>query len=1119
MQTTKVSELRDSFGLEAFLRNTRRRFWFLESMTAISTVASLLVLWSILLVLWPHRPVDSLRWFGLILPAGLLGYAAWELFHVHQQSWMLWHSRRNTIFWLSSLGLLTLGFLLLPIPTAHTFYVYWWIGIGSLLIYLFWMLFHLWRKTHATNMARQIEQWKPEIRGYLTALELSRSLPHLAQNPMYSSDLAEARIEQIQRAMHNISPTQVVPDKIFEGRAGLLFVASGIFFFSILVAPQWTTQMLGLLILPPPPLTKNLSKTDQPIVVADLVITYRFPAYAKIPPRTIHNSDGSLYALKGTEVQLRAQTLEPVTRAVLLINQQQTLVLRVDKDQKTLHGSLTLTQPGTYQFRVVTVRGALRPGQVRTIRIQPDENPTVELLYPDKDLEVKERQLIPLRFKFADDFGVTTAHLVYRNLTSKRFRQSHKILLKEFEEQPQKGQHDAQWDLQKLPFGPGDRIEYYLEIRDNDTIHGLKMGRSASRYLKIFSPLEEHDRLLKEQEKLLDHMVHFLGDLLTAPKAETESPSTVLQALKKLNGRGQDVLSFFVHLLPKMRKDALTKSYAMIAMERLFYQFRSRQYIRRSLTQQAERAYAAKLSGRSPSQSSENNPDNADSPLSMQPEEDFPRERIQQRMNREVPDQENDVYALTMLLNRQRLDVLKELATQLTQTQNRVQDLLEQYRRKRDKDSKEALLQELQRLERLIREINRRMAALQRHIPDEFVNMKAFQDKSSLGKLQKLKDMIQKDNLEDAAKELSRLAKNIEEMVSQMDRYAKEAGGQSMNRMMAAMRKMMEQLQQLEHKQERLSKRTQEVQQKVAERMRKDLQKQLNKLLKKQIERTQKMKQALESIRKNLGTALNRYRLNPDLEKLEHRNSSLERMLKAGDIFESLEIIQQYQQESRWMGYSIYRLQRLLRIYRDNREQTVGKSQIALQKSADLSEKIRQDLEKATPSPQPYMTPQDRNKLNHYNQQQDTLRQEVQRLQQKMAEMSRTMPMFQPGMQRKLQGAGQEMGKAARQLRKNAPQPAFDHQQQAVAKLREVRKKLGESMKQQGQQGQQGQGGQGSQGGQGGQGNRDREVKIPDASAHKAPKALRQDILDAMKEKFPNKYKERVHRYYEKLAK
>lgn len=1095
--------MNDFYGLESFLQGTRRRFLFLSTMAALSTAVSVILLWSFLLLLWPYLPRETgtLFWAALAVPVGFLARGLWRVMKAYQDEWKSWREQRASIGRTLGLGLLLLAMLFLPSPASKLVYAYWWVGTGLALLYLVWSFIQISRQIQAISMADQVEEWSPTAKGYLTALELARSLNKEDQNQGFSGDLAEARIEQVQRSMKNLSPVQVVPGQRFEERALLLLLVGFLFFGSLISAPAWMTQKLGMLMLPPPPSFKGIARTEQKIVVADLVLTYRYPAYTKRMPRTIHNSDGSLFALKGTQVVIQARALEPITRATIVVNQKQLIPLTIGKDKQKVEGTIDLLKPGNYQFRFATVRGSLQRGTIRNIRIQPDHNPKVELRYPKKDKEVRERESVTIVYRASDDFGVSKAYLVYRNLSSRRFNKPKKILLKEFNNTPEKSIERATWELQSLPFGPGDKIAYYIEVHDNDTIGGPKKGRSRTRHLNIFSPLKAHEKLLAKQEKLLKSMVNFLADLLVAPKPLIAGEDEVYRTFRTLDAKAEELIGSFRRLLPQMRKDAMTMTYTLIAMENLLYRFRTRHTQRQFITKRM--------------QLSQQNQNQAPY-MSSAP---FPRDLAASQLTGETPYQEDDVYALTMLLNRQRLDILKNLAKQLTNTQNRVQDLLEKYRKKRDKETKQALLQELARLERLIREINRRMQKLHRQIPDEYLNMQAFKNKSTMGKLKRLKEMVKKDNLEEAAKELSKLAQNIEKMVSQMDRYSKEAGGQGLQRMAAAMRKLMQQIQQLEKKQERLSNRTRDVQRQVARRMQKALKKKLKKILKKQLERTKQMRQEMESVRKAMGRDMQRYRLSPRQEKLERRVQELEKMLKMGDVHESMDVIQQYQNQVQWHKYSMRRMSQMFQRHRRHRSKAAMKSHKSLKKAESIAQKIGDDLRKIFPSPRPYMKPQDKMRMQRYSQQQGMLRQEARRLQQQMKRMAQRMPMFKPSMQRGLKEAAGEMGGAKRQLRRNSAQPAFGHQQKAISKLRNVRRQMSQSMKRQGQKGKRGKNGKGGQGN--GQGNRraEQEVKIPDASKHKAPKALRQDILDAMKEKYPHKYKEQIQRYYEKLAK
>ena len=45
------------------------------------------------------------------------------------------------------------------------------------------------------------------------------------------------------------------------------------------------------------------------------------------------------------------------------------------------------------------------------------------------------------------------------------------------------------------------------------------------------------------------------------------------------------------------------------------------------------------------------------------------------------------------------------------------------------------------------------------------------------------------------------------------------------------------------------------------------------------------------------------------------------------------------------------------------------------------------------------------------------------------------------------------------------------------------------------------------------------KVEIPDDDPSRAPRELRKDVMDAMKQGAPERYKEQVKRYYEELVK
>ena len=99
-------------------------------------------------------------------------------------------------------------------------------GICLGIFYFLFLFITLHRDTKDEVFARKIERWSPRTYGFFSALELSRALPSLSQRPLYSPQLAIARIEQVVKAIRPIRITHLVPNDPFHQRAYALFALS-----------------------------------------------------------------------------------------------------------------------------------------------------------------------------------------------------------------------------------------------------------------------------------------------------------------------------------------------------------------------------------------------------------------------------------------------------------------------------------------------------------------------------------------------------------------------------------------------------------------------------------------------------------------------------------------------------------------------------------------------------------------------------------------------------------------------------------------------------------------------------------------------------------------------------
>ncbi len=940
------------------------------------------------------------------------------------------------------------------------------------------LIFHT-EKILSQKFFGEIEKKVPRAEGFLSALQFGRELDEKTDAP-YSHKLAEARIQQVKQQLHTIPSGELLPEDNLS-QAGKYFSLAALAILSVYLSfPTQFKEFFYSAFTPPKGASSVLRDEIEDIVVGDITLTYRYPDYTKKPARTIRNSDGEIIALKGTEVLIQAKALEPVKKAELKFADQSGVNLKIGRDRRTLWGTFQVLKPGAYRFVLTNLKGQKLLGINRTVQVLPDAYPKVKLLWPDKKLKLQQNQPLTVAYRFSDDFGITEVYFVYQILGSKHRNKKQKIKIQSFKEHPKKGTFRK--NIAALPLNPGDKVAYYIEVVDNDVISGPKRAQSKIQYLEMFSPLKRHEKLLKKQEELLDKMVIYLGDLLELPESSTALPSY----LQHLHRKSKSIIKEFEILLEELQKDVMAKTYTIVGIENLLLRFKNRHRERKNSLEELSRL-----------------DDSSSRKFAL----------AFQQIRGEVSPQEDDVYAFSLLINKQRLDVLTILAKKLSQSQSRLTELLDKYRITKDPKIKAELLREMDKLEKLIREINRRMHKLNREIPDDYLNMRAFKNRHSLQHLKKMRSLVKRDKLEEAAMRLSQLAQNIEEMISQMERYSKQAGNNYISQLSSAIKMLQQKLQQLEVKQQRLAQKTHQLHRDILQKMQRQLQQKLKKNLKKYLKQAREMEKNIQKIKQELGPFLRRYRAETAYDKSLQRTKELKQMLENGDVFESLKALQLFQNHTFFLESSLRYMKELFESYRSRRFllKPTARSLRKLKKARQIAEKLQADLKKLMPKSYKNLSPQQRQKLSNYTQSQRQLRRELQKIQRQLSKLSKQVPIFPPKLRKQLQQASEEMRRAHSQLKNSAPNRAFEHQEKAIQKLKKARQQLKKAVQRRKRKGDQRQGERESL-------SQREKVDIPKESA-KPPKELRQDILEAMREKFPEKYKEIIQKYYEKLVK
>lgn len=254
-----------------------------------------------------------------------------------------------------------------------------------------------------------------------------------------------------------------------------------------------------------------------------LELTLVAPPHASRPARTVRNPSGPLRVLAGTRVDLELTPRRPFTSLHAILAHDpveagatpppERADLALDPTSGTWRGSFVVRGPGSWRL-VADDDAASVPAF--GLELEPDEPPEVELApLPRSQGDLSERDIVELRFKARDDFGLAQATLVFEGADGQEIRLDAGA--------PPPGARSWQrrhtWDLSSVPLGERRELSYWIEVRDNDPGLGLvpladppgKPARSARMRLTLRDEAREHAENLSSLAALRDAAVDLLA--------------------------------------------------------------------------------------------------------------------------------------------------------------------------------------------------------------------------------------------------------------------------------------------------------------------------------------------------------------------------------------------------------------------------------------------------------------------------------------------------------------------------------------------------------------------------------------------------------------------------------
>ena len=849
--------------------------------------------------------------------------------------------------------------------------------------------------------------------------------------------------------------------------------------------------------------------------IGHIALQYLFPDYTGLPART-QEGGGDIQALPGTQVQLRMQANVPLTKGVLRFDAGHEVPLIIAGQE--LHGEMLVMQEGTYTVEVEDTHGLrnLQPPRY-TVQIVPDLAPKVTISQPQDGLEVDEGTTLQLQYEAEDDFGLQDAILVYSSPGTAVQR----IPLHKGHFANRQVQETFTWDMNQWPLPAAETVQFYIEVYDNDTISGPKKGVSQVLTLKVHSREQEHQNLEKLQEEIAAAVLDLLADHLDLAEqlrtwqeqAEASKPTPSQEALQQARDQQHAAMERAEQLRRQIEQ---AMEYVQHDPFSTYETFADMQALQRNMAH-LQNALLPQLQ-----QSLQSLSPQAPSAAQLQP----PKRQLEAV----VQELERLSSLAEHITSGEKLNDVAQLSNKLLDQQNRLLAALDNLPKDFQGGELPPELQKmLNALESLMQDLMHAMAQLPTTLPDEFLNrqLDTFPLADMMRQLQEMKQKLAAGDLEGAKQMAAQLLKNLSAMVASLQNMRQQARGGSLDAMSQQLLESSNKLSDLVRRQEKVLDETQDIDQETLHKLNEAQQQALDTV-------QRRFEQELHDLSRLAAEISRRARQHPEIDaalqdayqQLLRQLDAVRKSLNEHDIQQMTEDLAETERQLAWMQ------QRTERLAQPDRslQQQVARALQQLQAAQQALDGLPQDR-------QAMLTPSQRGQLGDLGQRQGGVRNDTQALQQDMQRLLPLMPFLPAELGQQLQEAIPFMGEAQGALERQRSQPAIPAEQEALERLRNAENGLQQAMQGMAQRGQM----MGMslpmlrQAGRfpmpefmpqpnvdeqqaGAAGASVRNFQLPDKAAYKVPRMFREDIMEALKEGYPERFKELIEQYYRNIV-
>jgi len=812
-----------------------------------------------------------------------------------------------------------------------------------------------------------------------------------------------------------------------------------------------------------------------PPEIANVQLMLYPPAYTGLASVSV--PEGNIEGLKGSTLRLDAVTTKDAVKADIVMDDGKKIPLKIDG--RKLQANLVLFQAQSYRILVEDSYGFRNTPISYELRVKPDGFPTVDLLRPTEDLEINGDETLSLEYSARDDFGIGEIALI-----TKVGDREEKISLQKEDAKRLILRDQYAWDLGKLGLRDGEEAVFFLQVFDNDTISGPKIGTSRSIRLKLKNLKGEHQQVADMVRDLNQRMVDLLGDHLETP-APGERPAAP-ELDKKFEQNLTDALKRTEDVMRQTEKDRMSDYATWTDLEALK---RNLEFTKNELLKKQEQA--------------------ANDSEKLKARDDIAAEL--ERMSLLSED----------IGKRMKAQELASTAQDLARNQERLMDALEKLQ-SGDKNL-DAIMKQIAELAKTLASLQQAVSQLAQQMPDDFMNADTMQGlgfNDMFRALDEIRKKLMAGDIEGARQMARELFSQMAQMAAAMQNAQRSAMASGMGRMQGEMQRQSNELQEIAREQQEILVKTEGINNSALTERDSALKNKLDRFLEKAVAELGQLTELFPDREgpddPNLLTNLDDATMNSLLKNLIAKLSNKD--------------FPGYGEGDGWA-----------------RKELGKKRSPAQERRAQRAEKslddIKSELQALLNEPSRALSDAEKRDVRDLAHRQDVLKERTEELHEKLESLFQLFPQLDPKIVQNIGEAGQSMGSAQNRLGQLDSRGAVPPEQAALDRLSQSQQQMQSSMQQMAQRGQLGnmpitrlfrQGRFLPYGSMtplpgmpqfpqfdiesGFSGLDTEKFHLPGKDEYKAPRNFREEILESLKQGVPPQMKEQIERYFKNLS-